>query len=190
MLEVRRAHLSFYFGRGEGMANRTRVVTARQRKHWHSVIGVRQALTGAGTTILGSFVAGGDEPFTVLRILGELTIVGNSAGVVAGDACSVTLGIGVVSADAIAAGAGSMPDPSAEPDYDWLWWYPVNMAFEFASASVAWSNSGSARIRIESKAMRKVGSRHGLVWLTEYVNEVGNPPIDVQGTFRFLVGTS
>ncbi len=97
------------------MADRGR--TVRQRKYWHLIGDTVLSFTANATGLLGSLTLVGDEPFTVIRSLGELSIAPAAAGVVAGDATSVAVGIGVVSTDAITAGAASLPDPAAEPDF-------------------------------------------------------------------------
>ena len=163
---------------------------ARQRKHWHSTLIQTPAefTSDAQTLILGSFTAAGGEPFTILRMLGELLVTPDEAGVVAGDAASITVGIGLVSSDAFTAGAASMPDPGGDPDYDWLWWYVVNLMFAEGSTASSRSISGNARVRIDSKAMRKVSPKQTLVILGQYADFVGVPPVDVLANIRFLVG--
>ena len=170
------------------MADRTR--SARQRKHWHLIGDQLVEFAANGTGLLGSFTAAGGEPFTFIRGLGELSIAPNGSGVVGGDACVLAAAIGVVSADAIALGVTALPDPAAEPDYPWLWWYQAQMQFPTASGSMVGLATEAARIRIETKAMRRLGPREGLILVAEYVDLVGTPPIDVVASARFLVGTS
>ena len=158
----------------------------RQRKHWHLVGDVLQSFTANSTAILGSFTASGGDPFTVLRLVGELAVTAGAAGVVAGDAAVIAVGIGVVSADALAVGASAMPDPGGEPDFNWLWWYQAQMMYPI-QAQVGGPTEG-ARIRIESKAMRKVAPRQSLVMIGQYIDLGGGPPIDVLGSARVLVG--
>ena len=170
------------------MADRVR--GPRQRKHWHLLGDVRLNLLSAGTSLLGSFIAAGGEPFTFIRGIGELVVTPDGTGVVANDAGVIAAGVGVVSADAAELGATALPDPGSEPDYPWLWWYQVHMMFPEPSGSYAGLASESARIRIETKAMRRVGPREALVFVVQYVDIAGTPPLDVIGSMRFLVGTS
>ncbi len=180
---------SFLFGRRLLMADRVR--GPRQRKHWHSLgSSTVAALTGAGTTLLDSLSDADNDPFTVLRLIGELVIAENDTGIVVADACQITVGIGVVSTDAAAVGSTAMPDPAAEADYPWLWWYAGSFLFPEASLGVRGGTAGQARIRIESSAMRKVGPRQSLVAVVEYVNAVGDPPMDMLFSTRVLVGTT
>ena len=62
--------------------------------------------------------------------------------------------------------------------------------FPLASGVIGGLDVESARIRIETKAMRRLGPREGLVLVAEYVNLSGNPPLNAVGSIRFLVGTS
>jgi len=160
----------------------------RQRKHWHSIGDTLQKFTAAGTAILGSFTAAGNEPYTVLRMVGELVVTPGITPVIAGDAAIMAVGVAVVTTDALTVGSSAMPDPAGEPDFDWLWRYQAHMVFPFATADLAGLASESARIPLESKAMRKVSPRQSLVMLAEYVDLQGTPPLDVLGSARFLIG--
>jgi len=159
----------------------------RQRKHWHGIIGSSIALTGAGTSIGGTFVAPDGEPYTVLRMFGEYTIM-NGAGTSALDAVAITVAVGVFSADAIALGATAMPDPNAEPEYPWLYWMQHELFFGGGGTDPA-SESSSLRHGFDVGTMRKVAPRQGLAWVIEYIDITGTPPIRVSlGQARFLVG--
>ena len=161
---------------------------ARQRKHWHqlqnsSII----ELTGNGTTLIDSFDASGREPYTVLRMVGEVSASPDEAAVVAGDSCIITFGIGVVSTDAAALGSTAMPDPGAEADYPWLWWHGATM--HFPAIGEALQNAVRV-LPVQSKAMRKVAAGQSLVAVVQYVDVSGFPPIDILTAVRFLIGTS
>ena len=85
-----------------------------------------------------------------------------------------------------------MPDPATEPEFDWLWWYPTILA-SFGAATAAIANpvpQGESfdRIRVESKAMRKMKPGESLVLVAQYENIAGNPAVDVNGSLRFLFG--
>ncbi len=160
----------------------------RQRKHWHAIGDQKALMTAASTVILGSFTAAGGDPFTVLRLVGEVIVAPDNAGIAADDSCVVGIGFGVVSADAVIVGSSAMPDPIAEPDFNWLWWYQVHMTFPHASGSLVGLATEAARIPIESRAMRKVAPRQSLVMIAEYTTLAGTPPISVLGAARVLVG--
>ena len=161
---------------------------ARQRKHWHQLLNTSIIeLTANSTAIIDSFADSDRDPFTVLRMIGEVSVSPDEAGVVAGDSCVVTWGIGVVSTDSVAAGAASMPDPGGEADFPWLWWHGVICQYP----SIGESLQDSVRVvTVDSKGMRKVGPGQSLALIAEYADVSGNPPVDVIGQVRFLVGTS
>ncbi len=161
----------------------------RQRKHWHSMFSNLISFTANGTQLLASFTAAGGEPFTFLRGIGELVIGPSSAGIAGADKCKVTVGLGVVSADAATLGSTAMPDPTDEPDFPWLWWYPNYFHYTDASGSFSGGKNESARVRLTTKAMRKVGPRQSLVLVGQYVDIVGTPPLDLSVSMRFLIGT-
>ena len=170
------------------MAHRGVARGARQRKHWHQIGDTKVDFVGNATGILGSFVGADRDPFTVLRLVGEVVFTPNDSGIVAGDVCAIAVGVGIVSSDAITAGAASMPDPAGEADYPWLWWYQAHLMFPQATASLQGLASVSARVAIESKAMRKVGPGQGVVMVAEYADVAGTPPCNVIGSARFLIG--
>ncbi len=159
----------------------------RQRKHWHN-LGPSGVVTFAANAsgILASFEDADRDPFTVMRILGELSVAPESAGVVAGDQALMTTAIGVVSADAVAIGDTAMPDPSDEADYPWLWWAATFIDF----ASVDDLGGAVRYVPVESKAMRKIGPGQALVAVSQYTDRTGTPPLALMFSARFLIGTS
>ncbi len=171
------------------MANRSGGGT-RMGKQWDSILALQQAVSASGTFI-GSAL-GSTTAQTVLRMLGEYLI--NSTGVaVAGDQCRVTMAIGVVSSDAFAAGAGSLPDPGGEPDYPWLYWASHNLMWPAAVSGTAGegapSIAGVVRKAFDIKSMRRMKPRESLVWVGEYQDVSGTPPIQVSiSQTRVLIG--
>lgn len=160
----------------------------RQRKHWHQLQNTSIIeLVGAGTTLVDFFEDSDRDPFTVIRMIGEVSVSPDEAGVVAGDSAIVTFGIGVVSSDAAAVGSTAMPDPGAEADYPWLWWHGVTLHFPAVGEAL---QQGVRTIQVESKGMRKVGAGQALALVVQYVDVSGFPPVDVLAAVRFLVGTS
>ncbi len=154
----------------------------RQRKHWEGTIPTPLALTAAGTFIWSSL--GINSPVTILRCIGELLINLDETSV-AGDEVQITAGIAIVSADAFSVGASALPDPEEDPEFDWLWWYPTFLAAPDASES---SHSGASRIRVDSKAMRKVKPSQNLIGVVQYKDITGLPAVQVNGMFRVLLG--
>ena len=156
----------------------------RMAKHWDE-IGAATVAFGGSSTILTAALAF-DEAWTVIRLLGEYS-VGPGVAPVAGDQVAIGVGIGVVSSDAVAAGAGSMPDPVLEPGYPWLYWADHRLSFSSTSVDPS-SNSASLRRAFDVKSMRKIKPRESLVLVAEYLNIVGDPPINfLAGKTRVLV---
>ena len=160
----------------------------RQRKHWHDIPGGFLAMVANGTNLAGSFTASGGEPFTVLRMFGEYVITATGAPT-ALDKAIITVGIGVVSADAAALGATALPDPEDESDYPWLYWSSHPLFFVDASVDPIGA-SGVVRKQFDVGSMRKISPRESLVFVVQYADVVGTPPVTITlGGTRFLIGT-
>jgi len=173
------------------MAHRGGHTGMRQRKHWHAFFGSATAVSADSTVLLDTFTAAGGEPFTILRMIGEVGISFASQTLVANDAASITVGIGVVSADAATLGASALPDPLSEPEYSWLWWYSTVIRNMTVTTEALFPQGGGySRKEINSKAMRRVGPRESLVAVAQYSDVLGTPSItiDLAGT-RILIGT-
>ncbi len=160
----------------------------RQRKHWVGSDISTLSLT-ANATFIAAAVAITD-PITILRTLGNILVVPTGGGTFAsGDSASITFGLGLVITDAFTVGASAVPDAADEADFDWLWWYASLVSFEASVDNPGQEIGLTERIRIESKAMRKVKG-HGMsyVLLGQYTNLSGNPPMNVISQFRMLFG--
>jgi len=127
-------------------------------------------------------------PWTVIRMIGEYIIAPTTAPV-ALDKVRMIVGIGVVSTDAATVGASALPDPGAEPDYPWLYWkdHPV----QYASTEVdPAGEAGTVRASFDIHSMRKIKPRESLVFVFEYNNVNGDPPLTAGvGLTRVLVAT-
>jgi len=160
----------------------------KQRKHWHSITPARVDFATNGTAILGQF-SGNVDPFTFLRGLGEILVAPTGNGTFAAqDAARLTIGLAIITADAAALGLTAVPDPDDEPDYDWLWWYSTTVQFEGSADAPGQEIALTNRIRLETKAMRKVKPQMAVVMIGQYVDVNGAPPMSVSATMRFLVG--
>ncbi len=161
----------------------------RMAKHWHAISRANFALTATGTSAGNSLALTG--PWTVLRMLADY-IINFTAGstIVADDQAVISLGIGVVSSDAFAAGAGSLPDPGGEPEYPWLYWAQFNLNAIEATPEQVTNDVGAIRRSIDIHSMRKLKPRESLVWVVEYGDIQGAPPVHIMlGTTRVLVAT-
>ncbi len=152
----------------------------RMAKAWNAMPGAQLGLVGDGTQIVGaSGPPGASEVGTALRCLGEYVL---TAGAVpeAGDNCTITVGIGVVSDDALIIGLTAMPDPATDANFAWLYWASHPLHFLAVDGDM---NSASASLRrsFDVRSMRKLTPRTSLVMLVEYEDGAGTPPI--QGNF-------
>ena len=168
------------------MARDFRARPARQRKHWHQLLSSMAQFTAAGTILLDTFTDADRDPFTVMRLIGEVSVGPDETGITAGDSAMIFIGIGVVSTDAAVVGASAMPDPGGEADFPWLWWAPIFVQIP----TIADLCASVRHVEISSKAMRKVGPGQSLVAIAEYADLAGTPPLDVVLSARLLVGTS
>ncbi len=117
------------------------------------------------------------EKSTVIRILCEYMIAPTSAPA-ALDAINITLGLAKVSTDAVNVGASALPDPAGQPQFPWLFW--AEHAFYYSSTDPeSASAAASGRFPIDIRSMRKFSPRETLVWVVQYVNASGNPPMRV-----------
>ncbi len=157
----------------------------RLTKEWTSMASASNAMTTAAT-LLASGILNFTAAGTIMRMIGEYVIAPTSAPT-ALDACTVGVGIGVVSSDAAALGSTAMPDPSQEPSYPWLYW--AEHAFWFADTGTD-LNQLNLRKYFDIKSMRKFKPNQSLVMIAQYVNLVGNPPLQiVTGSTRVMIGT-
>ncbi len=159
----------------------------RQSKVWTQMPAVQVAMTGTGTSIGGS--VSNTEPFTVLRMIGNFLVSLTPGGTFAeGDGAGITLAIGVVSTDAATLGATAMPDPGAEPEYPWLFWKQVILTVESATPAFGRIDN-SVRMDFDIRSMRKMKPRESLIWVLEYGNFSGSPPVTANlGIVRVLTG--
>ena len=141
--------------------------------------------TGDATSIVGSF--GFTSPETVVRLMGEYIVGAAGAPPTAGDAATITVGIGVVSTDAAAVGASAMPDPETEPEYPWLFWASHPLWFPTAG-NIGNNLMGGARHWFDVKSQRKLKPRESLVCVVQYGDISGTPPVRYQtGGARLLI---
>ena len=153
---------------------------ARMLKQWENIPSIQIDFTGTGTSLGGSIPM--TDPRTVIRMIGEY-VIGPTSAPVALDVAKIALAIGVVSSDAFAAGAGSVPDPGVEEEYPWLYWKEHTFFFPTTSADPA-TAQGSVRVPFDIRSMRKLKPRESLVWIFQYMDYNGAPPLtlDVSST--------
>ena len=156
------------------MAHRRGTFGPRKAKVWSFMDGGLNGFTGNATSLLASVVSSGDAQ-TIMRMIGSY-IIGPTSAPTALDRAFIGVGIGFVSTDAATLGLTAMPDPESEPDYPWLYWR--SHALRFAGTD---PESGSAestvRVDFDVKSMRKWPKRTSLVFVAEYVDSTGTPPL-------------
>ena len=165
------------------MADRFR--TPRKEKQWIAIPSFIQQMTADGTFVTSS------RPFTsvqtVMRMLGEYTIAPDAA-TVAQDMVKIAVAIGKVSTDAFTAGAASLPDPAGEAEYPWLYWAEHSFFFGSTSADPNMVSS-SLRHTFDIRSMRKFRPGESIVFVTQYVDLNGAPPIRFMGSQVRLLTT-
>ena len=157
----------------------------RLTKQWAGTSFGVAGFTAAGTEIGGLLAF--TEAQTILRMIGEYTIQATLAPV-AFDAVTITVGLAIVSSDAATLGATAMPDPGSEPSYPWLYWRAHGM--RWGSTDIQ-SDDGSGYLRqqVDIHTMRKVKPRETLIWVFQYADRGGTPPVNVVSeATRVLVG--
>ncbi len=157
----------------------------RLTKQWGFISNGVNAFTADATAIGGTLAF--TEAQTILRMIGEYTIVATTAPV-AFDAVEITVGIGIVSTDAATLGGTAMPDPGSEPEFPWLFWKAHQMRWNSMTVQDT-DGSGYYRGQFDIRSMRKVKPRESLVWVFQYVDQGGTPPVNVSNVkTRVLVG--
>ncbi len=157
----------------------------RTDKEWGSIPGFRAFMTSNNTIAIASFPA--TVALTVMRMLGQYTIIPSSAPTAA-DAECVTVGIGVISSDAFGVGGAGLPDPAGEPGYPWLYW--ASHPFDFTDASLDSGSAGATlRADFDIRSMRKMKPNQSLAFVVQNVSIAGAPPLVINaGLTRVLFG--
>ena len=165
---------------------RGRVVTPRRRKTWDGLPGIAIDMTASGT-FLGAALAFGEAGSTLMRLIGEYTILPTAAAA-AGDEAIVTVALGIVSSDAFTVGATAMPDPGGEAEYPWLYWAAHPLAFNTTALGGNLTDTGMFRHRFDIKSQRKIAGGQALAMIIEYGDLTGAPPLTIViGQTRVLI---
>ncbi len=159
-------------------------------KEWDALPAIR--LTGiSATTVLGGSLAFGPAgAATILRIRGE--VVAQLETPAANEVKAFGIGIGVFSTDAVALGATAMPDPLADVGYPWIYWSAHVLMARIADGATSPADQAgtkTARIMIDSKAMRKVRPDQSVAIVVEPINLAGTATMELaMGPIRVLIG--
>ncbi len=152
---------------------RQRSNTPRRVKEWAGLPQASNAFTSSTTAIIGDLAF--TEPSTVLRMIFEYGLF-STAAPVALDAAHVSFGMAVVSTDAAAVGGTALPDPRTEPEFPWLFW----AEHIYRAQSTALEDAeGMTVVRrsVDIHSMRKIKPRESLVFVAQYVDGGGTPPV-------------
>ena len=166
------------------MARNAGVRSARKEKQWEAIPSIIDTMTGNATSVGGSL--GFSSKQTVLRMLGEY-VVNPSLATAAADQVKITLGLAKVSTDAATLGATAVPDPAGDANFSWLYWAEHVFFFGGTSADPA-SGASYLRRSFDIRTMRKFGPAESLLWVFQYSNIAGNPPVTLSvGQTRVLL---
>ncbi len=156
----------------------------RKDKSWIQLPGTTTALT-ADTTVGPASIAFTGKT-TVIRMLGEYIVAPTSAPV-ALDMCAIGVGIIVVGTDVVTTGGGALPDPISDMGAPWLYWNIHH--FFFGTSDVDPPGEASVlRHSFDIRSMRKVGNDQSLIYVLQYSDIVGTPPMTFsQGNVRVLM---
>jgi len=145
-----------------GYARRVKGPTRR----WFGINWQGETITQAQKIVKNMFtMAGQATPVTVVRNRGDFLIVAEPDA--AADVITVGFGIIVVQESAATAGGVSVPGPLTDPDANWLWHEYVGLDAVVLTAGDANARSVIHRVRIDSKAMRKVPLDQSLILVSE-----------------------
>ncbi len=147
-------------------------------KQWNGIPAGVIDFTADATVGVGTLAP--NTAATVLRMLGGYTIEATAGGAfVADDACRITVGIGVVASDSAELGSQALPDPAAEFEFPWLYWRQHQFSVFDSTPSgleILMFHAHSFDVR----SMRKIKPRESLVWIAQYSDEAGAPPVTVR----------
>ena len=165
---------------------------SRQAVEWETMAAQNTNMTADGTFIVSGALLPAIR-LTVRRC--RCTILALMEGTLAaGDKVRIGMGLIMVGADAFALGATAMPDPLGDADHSWLWWKEITLTMPGASTNATWVNPGGfgpavREIEVDTKAMRQMKEGDALVWLAQYADFAGTPPVELNlGVTRVLIG--
>ncbi len=157
----------------------------KKAKLWLSLPSFQTLLTADSTNAIAALFF--TSPQTVIRMLGEYVIAPNSAPTAA-DRVKITVGLAKVSSDAATLGATALPDPAGDPDFPWLYWAEHSMFYPTTSLT-GLSDSEVVRRPFDIRSMRKFASSEALVFVFQYADISGAPPIRFLGSATRVLTT-
>ena len=155
-------------------------------KEWLAVSAKIDGLDIAvGIVGLGNLGIQHSSAATVLRLRGSVFCELNAGAV--NERVLVSVGLIVVGSNAFQAGAGSVPSPATDSDADWMWFEQLSVSSLEEGAVV--NDALFDRVKIDSKAMRKVKPDDVVVFVVEVAQSTDQTgTVDLMYMFRELVG--
>ena len=141
--------------------------------------------TAAGSALFTIVAQALNDGLTIIRTRGELLISLQTADAIGSGFTRIGVGIGIVSENAFGTGVGAVPTPLTDIAWDgWLWyWMGALMSVETPATSGVGT---TARIVIDSKAMRKIKESDGVVAVIQSEAEIGAVTLKAFLTTRML----
>ncbi len=142
--------------------------------------------TSAGTVIWSTGQAAQGDGLTIVRLHGELTMFIEAATTAQDGFRSIAHGICIVSQNAAGVGVTAVPAPIDDLAWDgWLWHSLTEQVRGFLTTEEG-SPLSVVRLKIDSKAMRKVRSLDTIVGVSQFGTEVGAATLTWSARTRML----
>ncbi len=149
----------------------------------------------AGAAVMGSITTGTaiqgiisfDLAGTLRRIRGEVQAMFTTAAA-ANSMKVLAVGLIMASSDAVVAGATAIPSPATDLKAPWVW-HGFLLLARTATTEGQDSFMTSARLSIDSKAMRRVKPNEDLVFVMDPVDLVGTEGAQLQLAVRALIAS-
>ena len=119
---------------------------------------------------------------TLMRSRGQ--VLGSIDGATDGDAVAVAVGLIIADDDAVAVGVTAIPSPDADMDAEWLWHGFLLLKAQGTSTD---QPGLTARLEIDSKAMRRLKPNTNCVFAIAPKSLSGTPAVDVLVGLRSLL---
>ena len=145
----------------------------RRRTAWTFGLAGTVSLSAAGAAVFGSGTQNLEDGETAIRIRGELNVALTTSTSSLDGFSECAAGLCVVTENAAGVGVTAVPSPITDIAWDgWMWFWTGSMWSPIGTETGA-SGTDSARIVIDSKAMRKWKNTDVIVGVFAVTSEVG-----------------
>ena len=124
-----------------------------------------------------------NNPGTIMRSRGQ--VLGSIDGAVDDDKVAIAVGLIIADDDAVAVGVTAIPSPLNDMEAEWIWHGFLLLQAQGTSTDAP---GLTARLEIDSKAMRRVKSNTQCVFAIHPNSLAGTPAVDVMIGLRSLQG--